>query len=245
VRISKSGAVATVVAAGMLVLGTDFATYGVTGRSLVLGHFNSADTTTTLTSSAAGPALRLRTSRPGSPALAVNSTTKVRHLNADTVDGMSAPALASHAITYSAGKRGDRIAGARIWSTPVAPGIYQVSFKAIVIPRRGDVQDPVQVVCGVADLLTVGASTHVYTADSATYIGTFPAIMSGAEVVRIRAAQQPGLLCTTAANTGGVNFRLFKAVTASFTRLNSREVRSAEALVVPAGRRTVRLGPAS
>jgi hypothetical protein len=165
----------------------------------------------------------------------VNSEKKVRHLNADELDGRTATDLATHALTFSAGRRGDRIPGTRVWNLPVAPGIYQVSFKAAIIPRRGSVQMPVQSICGVADLRTLGSSTHIYTADSATYIGAFPSIMSGAEVVRIRPAQSPGLVCTTASNTAGAHFRLFSAVTASFTRVNSREVRSAEELPIQRG----------
>jgi hypothetical protein len=235
-RITLSRSVAIAVAAGVLVVGTDFATFGVTGNSMILGHFNSAHATTTLTNRAGGPALRLRNARAGYPPLAVNSDKVVRHLNADALDGRTATDLTSHAITFSAGRRGERIPRTRLWNLPVEPGLYELSFKAAIIPRRGSVQAPVQAICGVADLLTFGPRTHIYTADSATYIGDFPAVMSGAEVVRIRSAQQPALICTTAGNTAGVNFRLFQAVTASFTRINSREVRSAQPLPNPTGK---------
>jgi hypothetical protein len=236
VRFRTGRIAATVVGtAVVLVLGTDFATFATTGNSLILGHFNSATTTTTLTNKSGGPALRLRSSGGKSPALKINNSKKIRNLNADAVDGRTATQLASHAITFTAGQRGDRIQGAQIWNVPVAAGTYQVSFKAVVIPHRGTVQAPVQVVCGVADLLTLGSRTHVYTADSATYIGDFPAIMSGAEVVRITPGQKPGLLCTTAANTAGVRFRLFAPVTASFIKVNSREVRTAAPMPMQRG----------
>jgi hypothetical protein len=222
----KRSAVA-IAAAGVLVLGTDAATFGATGNSLILGHFNTAAKPTTLTNTGSGPALRLRSSRSLSPALAVNNDAKILHLNADQLDGRTATQLASHAVTFKAGKRGDVIHATQVWDLPIAPGAYDVSFKAAVIPANGSPQAPVQVVCGVADLHTIGPRTHIFTADSATYIGDFPAIMSGAEAVRIAAKQQPVLICTTASNTPGSDFRLFSPITASFTALNSREIKTA------------------
>ena len=65
--------------------------YGATGGSFILGSANSANRTTTLTSSA-GPALSLR-APAGSAPLAVNSTTKVSRLNADLVDGLDSSAF--------------------------------------------------------------------------------------------------------------------------------------------------------
>ena len=104
-------------------------------------------------------------------------------------------------------------------------GLARGAHRVIAIPDSGNPQSPVQVVCGVADLTRFGNNTHIYTADSATYIGDFPAIMSGAEAIRVRPGQQPALICTTGANTAGTDFT---PVTASFTRINSRVVRRAD-----------------
>jgi hypothetical protein len=176
--------------------------------------------------------------------LALNSDAKVRHLNADKLDGRTAKQLVSRAVTFKAGKPGAVVRGSRIWDLPVPTGAYHVSFKAVVIPSTGTTQAPTQVVCGVADLPTLGGNNpRIYAAQVATYIGDFPAIVSRSEAVRILPGQQPGLLCTTAANTEGTDFTLFTPVTASFTKLNSREVRKAERLTVPIGAHEIGLMP--
>jgi hypothetical protein len=245
VRTSSSKAIAVIAVAGVLVLGVDYATFATTGNSLILGHVNRADRTTVLTKTGgAGPALRLNSARQGSPALALNSDAKVRHLNADELDGKTATQLASRAVTFKAGKPGAVVNGSRIWDLPVPVGAYQVSFKAVAIPSTGTPQAPTQLVCGVADLPTLATDNpFIYTAQVATYIGDFPAIVSGAESVRVRSGQQPGVLCTTSSNTAGTKFTLFTPVTVSFTKLNAREVRKAERLTTPTGAHRIGLLP--
>lgn len=235
---TSAKAVSVVAAAGILVIGTDFATLTATGDSLILGHVNKANETTVLKKTGAGPALRLNSANEASPALAVNNDAKVRHLNADELDGRTATQLASRAVTFKAGKPGAVVNRLRIWDLPVAVGAYQVSFKAVAIPSTGTPQAPTQLVCGVADLPTLATGNpFIYTAQVATYIGDFPAIISGAEAVRVRSGQQPGVLCTTSSNTAGTKFTLFKPVTVSFTKINAREVRKAERLTTPPGAR--------
>jgi hypothetical protein len=75
----------------MLVLGSGSAV-AATGGKFLLGRSNTASTTTTLTN-AKGTALSLR-ARAGRAPLAVNTTTKVTHLNADSVDGVSSEKFA-------------------------------------------------------------------------------------------------------------------------------------------------------
>ncbi len=223
-RISLKGAVATVAAAAMIVIGVDYVTFAASGDSLILGRFNAAAKATTLTRHGPGPVLRLNSAGPNSPALAVDSDAKVRHLNADAVDGRHASSLVSHAVTFKAGARGDVFHGTAFWDLAVPPGVYQASFRALVTPAAGTASAPVDVICGIADLNTVGQSTHAYTADSASYNGQVPAIMSGAETIRIRSANRPGLACFTSTNT---DFKLFKPLSASFTKINSRSVQTA------------------
>jgi hypothetical protein len=141
-----------------------------------------------------------------------------------------------HAVTFVAGRRGTVIHSMRIWDLPVQKGNYQVSFKALLLPHEGDVDAPVGVICGLADINTLGERTHVYTADSSLYQGGFPAVMSGAEVVRIRPGAQPGLICTTAAGAEGVDFTLFSPVTASFTRIGTRDVQRVPPISLDAAR---------
>ena len=75
----------------MLVLGSGTAV-AATGGKFILGRSNSASTTTTLTNTK-GTALSLRAPAGRAP-LAVNTSTKVSRLNADSVDGVSSENLA-------------------------------------------------------------------------------------------------------------------------------------------------------
>jgi hypothetical protein len=230
-RATRSQIVATMSAAALLVVGFDYTTYAVTGDSLLLGRTNHADSTTTLERSGGGPALSLKTSGQKSPSLRVSSPARVPRLNADLLDGRDAAALAARAVSYRAGVRGDVIAGAGFWSVDVEPGVYQVSFTAFLMPDAVTPGSTVDVICGVADLNTIGPNTTVYTADSATYSNQFPNLMSGADTVRIRKGAAPGIVCTTSTAS---NFTLFKPVKATFTAVNHRSLRTATP--VPANR---------
>jgi hypothetical protein len=89
------GRSATVGAIGILsvaVGGLGVAT-AANGGSLTLGHSNTATKTTTLSDSRGTP-LSLKAGH-GKPPLRVSSSTKVKHLNADELDGSSASALAT------------------------------------------------------------------------------------------------------------------------------------------------------
>ena len=223
-RVTRAQVVATMSAAALLVVSFDYTTYAVTGNSLLLGQRNHANSVTTLARSGHGVALSLKTSGKGTPSLRVSSSARVSRLNADLLDGRHAAELATRAVSYRAGKRGDVVPGTGFWSVDVAPGAYQVSFKAFLIPDAVAPGETVDVICGVADLNTIGPNTRVYTADSATYSNQFPTLMSGADTVRVRKGAAPGIVCTT---SDGSNFTLFKPVTASFTRVNHRKVKTA------------------
>jgi hypothetical protein len=101
------------------------------GGSLVLGHSNTATSTTTLSNSKGTP-LALK-ARHGKAPLKVNSSTKVRHLNADKLDGSSAAALATSgagvSTNYPDGDRGIvTIKLTKVTQTrPLAKGTYFVS----------------------------------------------------------------------------------------------------------------------
>ena len=72
----------TVAAAAVLVAGANLASYAATGNALVLGHHNSAGTTTALKNTGRGPALSLNSIK-SAPPLVVNSKKMVKHLNAN------------------------------------------------------------------------------------------------------------------------------------------------------------------
>jgi len=237
VRATRSQIIATLSAAALLVVGFDYTTYAVTGSSLMLGRTNHADGLTTVSRTGGGPALSLRSAGRGAPSLRVSSSARVPRLNADLLDGMHAAALSTRVTSYRAGRRGDVVAGgAGLWRVNAAPGAYQVSFKAFVIPDAVAPGTTIDVICGVADLNTIGPNTRVYTADTATYSNQFPTLMSGAETVRVREGTDPGIVCVTSDNS---DFTLFKPITASFTPVNHRTRRDATPVTpqrAPSGR---------
>jgi hypothetical protein len=232
-RVTRSALVATLSSAALLVVGLDYTTYAVTGDSLLLGRANHADGVTTLARHASGPALSLESRGHTAPSLRVSSSARVKRLNADLLDGMHAAQLAPRTVSYHAGARGDTVSGGGFWRVKVRPGAYQVTFKAFVIPDAVTPGSSVDVICGVADLNTLGPNTNVYTADSATYDNQFPTLMSGADTVRIKKGAAPGIVCTTSTST---NFTLFKPISASFTRVNHRTVRTASPVPVQRAR---------
>jgi hypothetical protein len=230
-RATRSQVIATVSAAALLVVGFDYTTYAVTGNSLILGHSNRTSGVTTLHRLGGGVALSLKSSGRRSPSLRVTSPARVPRLNADLLDGRHASVLMTRAVGYRAGARGDVVPGAGFWRVGVKPGIYQVSFRAFLLPDQVTPGSTVDVICGVADLNTIGPDTTVYTADSATYSNQFPTLMSGADTVHIRVGAAPGIVCTTANNS---DFTLFKPVRATFTPVN--RLRHKTATPVPVGR---------
>jgi hypothetical protein len=88
------------VAAAVLVGGANLTAYAVNGHPLLIGKSNSETSTLTLVNNGKGPALRLKSGKTSAP-LAVNTSKRVRSLNADQVDGKSAKALETHPVTYT------------------------------------------------------------------------------------------------------------------------------------------------
>lgn len=87
---------------GVLVLAADHVAVAATGQSLVLGKVNKAGQVTTIERTTAGPALNLVT-KPGKPPLQVKRAVKVKRLNADRVDGLSAEQLGRRPLVTSFG----------------------------------------------------------------------------------------------------------------------------------------------
>lgn len=136
-----------------------------------------------------------------------------------------------HTITYRAGWRGETVTPVGLWSTPVDPGLYEVTFNAMLWDQTA--QGPANFVCGVLDLETFGTNDQtIYVAASAPYLGATdggpPAAVSGAATVRVRAGATPGAVCFPESGT----FQFFKPLSVSFTRIDSREQRVAEPLAL-------------
>jgi len=231
-RRSTTTVIATVAAAGLLVVGLDYATFAATGDSLVLGRANQADEVTKVVRTDRGPALRLATRSDSDAPLSTNGTGRVVHLNADRVDGKHAKALSTHAVTFKAGKRGQTISPAGLWTTPVKPGLYQVTFDAMLWDMTGP--SPANFVCGVLDVSTFGTPNQViYAASSAAYFGGTnggpPAAVSGAATVRVKDGASPGAVCFPESGT----LQFFKPLKVTFTKINSRENKTAERQDLP------------
>lgn len=234
--LSTKSIVATIAAAGLLVVGIDYVTYAATGDSLLLGRTNKADGTTTIERTDGGSALRLTTRSDGEAPLATNGTGKVVHLNADRVDGKHANALATNAITFKAGNRGQTFSQPGLWSTPVEPGLYAITFDAMLWDLSGPV--PANFICGVLDVSTFGTNNQtIYVAASAAYFGGPdgnggpPAAVSGAATVRIKPGAEPGAVCFPESG----EFQFFKALRVTYTKINSREKQTASVQPPPQG----------
>ena len=232
--LSPSRVAVVLASTALLVLGLDYVTFAATGQGLFLGHGNHAQSTTTVTNTGPGPALRLKRTQDGGPALAVDSDAKIRHLNADKVDGVSAERLGSNAVTLQGGQawrrgpRHPRLGHAR------EAGRLSGQHPGGHVRRRSRTPRRRSRACAASwTSTTLGSNTRIFVADSDLFVANFPAFMSGAAVVRIGPDQRPGLVCTTSANDA--DFTLFSPVKASFTRLASREVKRAAPAQLPAG----------
>jgi hypothetical protein len=93
---------ATVVAYLALFVALGGTAYAATGGNFVLGHANHASRTTSLKNSGSGPALKLSTAKKTTAPLAVSNGTKIKHLNADELDGLSSGAFQRKAAPIDA-----------------------------------------------------------------------------------------------------------------------------------------------
>jgi hypothetical protein len=159
------------------------------GGSLVLGHSNHSTSTTTLSNSKGTP-LALK-ARHGKPPLKVNSSTKVRHLNADKLDGSTAGALATSgagvSTNYPDGNRGivpEKLT--RITQTrALAKGTYYVSASLTATMPEADF---------LSCVLTVGKPTDRDLDESAFATGS-PVTIPQTQVFAIKAGQKITQFC--------------------------------------------------
>ncbi len=222
------GAFALTVAIG-LVTALAVSTTASNGRPVLAGARNHERNVTTLVRDNTGPALRLQTHNAASAPLTVNATGRVRHLNADRVDGRDARTLLTRASVFRAGRSGDVLDTGGLWALNVDPGVYTVSMRAILTATPNDPNaTAVSVICGVIDLDTFNTpNTRVYLADSTVQIpDQLPAAMSGASTVRIRASENPGALCISP----DASVQLFKPVVLNFTNVDRRTFTNAPAV---------------
>lgn len=233
---TRKATMATAAAAALLILGIDATTYAATGDSLLLGKVNQANRATVIERTQPGPVLRLTTRSAADAPFRTNATGRVNRLNADRVDGKNASALATRAITFRAGSRGQVFSPGGMWSTPVQPGLYEVTFSAMLLDQSAP--GPANFICGALDIETFGSDNpRIYVAASAAYFGGTnggpPAAVSGAATVRVRQGETPGAVCFPENGT----FEFFKPLRVTFTRINLERKRVASPVPLARGTR--------
>ncbi|MET3961747.1 hypothetical protein ABIE44_001681 [Marmoricola sp. OAE513] len=99
---SKITSVLTVIGAvTILVLAANTAAMAATGKGFLLGKTNKTSKVSTLSRTAPGPALSLKTKKVSDAPLAVNGSGKVTNLNADKIDGIDSSALGTRALVWA------------------------------------------------------------------------------------------------------------------------------------------------
>lgn len=202
----KTSVLAATLIAGMFTIGVDVTTFASTGHSVILGHVNRENHRTTLARQSKGSALALRT-RTASPPLTVTSTTKVTHLNADTVDGFHASQLRSTARTYILPVTDD--SSAISLHIPVTPGTYQVIMQTLI--NRTDATSPVECfMSAVPNPATPTNPAFKYFLHSFAPAGPDPATANGDSVFSIpKGVDDIAMQCSTP--SGGISFASSRA----------------------------------
>ncbi len=121
-------ALSVTVIAALLVVAADYASYAATGQSLLLGRRNTADQVTVLKRTTDGAALKVRTSSKTDSPFVVNGHGKVKHLNADRLDGKNAKQIAPHVLQYTVNTTSG-ISNSVAFDVPVPAGTYLASYE--------------------------------------------------------------------------------------------------------------------
>jgi hypothetical protein len=187
----------TALAVGIVLLAAlDWAAAAATGRPMVLGRWNQSTHTTTLKNTTQGPALTLKSKK--GPALAVNSSKRVKNLNADTLDGKNASELAASKQTVYVYGATSRVGGFT-QNLPTQPaGSYLVAYSAQFVGAAGSTANPNTVTCHivVSALSGTTAVTKVVLAEAQVASVESPPAVSGVGTVGLVAGDQVALACT-------------------------------------------------
>jgi hypothetical protein len=197
--------------AAVLALAANTVTYAATGDTFILGHSNGASRTTTLTESAPGPALALKSQGNLRPSLTVTSKAQVKNLNASLLGGSTAADLSSNAVTYSAGQAGDPIGTA--YALTLKPGLYQASL--LVVADASGAANPAFIQCFVS----TPTASKVYVGSTAPFSGLYP-LASSANVVKIPKAQA---IMECASDESGIV--LYQPMTFSLVNIDKQTVK--------------------
>jgi hypothetical protein len=186
--VGRGVAVGAIGVLSVIVGGVGVAT-AANGGSLVLGHSNKATKTTTLSDSKGTP-LSLKAGH-GKPPFRVNSSAKVRHLNADELDGSNAAGLATSGAgvssQYPDGNRGIvKLTFIKVTQTRVlAKGTYYVSATVSATLPPADT---------LSCVLTAGAPTQS-EADNSAFAQGPTANVPETGVITVTSGQQIAQYC--------------------------------------------------
>jgi hypothetical protein len=196
-------AAAAVVITFVLVAGATAVAKGK-ATPLLVGHANKAKKTTTLTNKKAGAALALN-SMPGSPPLAVNSSTKVSNLNADTVDGFDSSTLVNATTKqYVFASTANQGSGGVYLVDQLAPGSYLVTFRASILPGSSPTQTQCQLRLGTAR----------YAGQMVPFTNLYAALLSGADLITTATPAPLQVSC----DINGGTFTFFEPLVVTVTR---------------------------
>jgi hypothetical protein len=195
--------------AAVLVGGVNLAAYAANGHPLLLGHRNHETKTATVSNSGKGAALSLKTRR-SSPPLKVNSSKRVKHLNADALDGASAAALRTTSYLLTDSDTTTSHPALTTWSLSKIPaGRYLVSWDVNLVPPASGIST----VCGI----TTTTYSRQFAASEETFPGSWIAQwLSGSTVMKFDPTQEM-FFC----QTHGTSIQLANPLTISFTKVDS------------------------
>jgi hypothetical protein len=212
-RPSVRSTVTTLAAAAVLVGGADLASYAATGHPLLIGKANSGVGTTALKNLGRGPALSLNSAK-SSPPLTVNSSKLVKHLNADTVHGVSSAVVAPKNYQIRFAKAGSTFANVKVVTSSVPPGVYQITLQGAIVP---DTDTSMQCFFGDKRFLTTatGDVSKVWAADFDANGTTF-----GVSINAVGTATVQKHVTVFEACIGGASNDVLLPLVANLTRVN-------------------------
>jgi hypothetical protein len=153
---------------------------------MVLGHWNQSDRTTTLKNTDHGPALTLKAKK--GPALAINSTKRVKNLNADKLDGLSSQSFTNNRNSVYQWNVTSHAGGFSQPLPPLDPGSYLVTYSAQLTGAAGSEADPNVINCRVVQSGisgTIAFDKQIVGETTLTSVGTPPALSGSGPVVLV------------------------------------------------------------
>jgi hypothetical protein len=233
----KSGL--TALAVGIVLLtALDWAAAAATGRSTILGQWNSAGHTTTIKNTGKGPALELRAK---GAALAVGNDKRVKNLNADQLDGHSGADYRANRNRIYQWTATDHTGGFTQPLPAQQPGSYLVTFTVQLAGAAGSPDNPNVINCrfiqnGVSGGIT--AQKGILAEAQVTSVGTPPAL-TGTSPAILAAGDTLALDCSMSRNGQQWSTTPYQQITVNLLRTDGSDVFGAPLGTVPLARKAM------